>query len=322
MTTVAESRERAYAEAEELGFIWSEPFHGVTKPWRGVHEACGRSVTPRWNNVRKGQGVCRFCKAEEALTTRSTKPRKHVSAAESRERAYAEAEELGFAWSEPFPGTQVPWEGVHEACDRSVAPRWNNVRNLGHDVCRPCSIARVMSERVAKFTELASTEVDEHDFTPSEPYPGQHKPWRGVHNVCGKEVSPQWGNVIHKGKSVCVYCASGGYDDTEPGRVYLVRSRELSAIKVGITNVGSRDRLADHRRNGWQTIRSFDFTDGEVPPVVERLILEWWRDELNVKSCVHPDDMPQTGHTETAPDHVLAETVRMLDELVGMAVAA
>ncbi|MBV1850493.1 hypothetical protein [Catellatospora tritici] len=117
-------------------------------------------------------------------------------------------------------------------------------------------------------------------------------------------VRPTYHNVSH-GQGGCWYCSPRS-DPNEPGIVYLVYSTLHDAIKVGIMAARS-GRLDQHRRNGWMPWRDDDAVTGiwNLPTVllartVEREILSWWRDDMQIPPAVSWSDMPQAGATETA----------------------
>jgi hypothetical protein len=104
---------------------------------------------------------------------------------------------------------------------------------------------------------------------------------------------------IKQGGGGCIYCASGGYDPSQPGSVYLIEHAAFDALKIGIRNLSS-DRIADHERNNWTLIEEWHFDDGSIPGTVEAAVLDWWRTEIGAPVACQPEQMPQAGYTETA----------------------
>lgn len=52
---------RAIADFLAVGLEPLEPYMSVMTPWRSQCRNCGREVSPLLNNIRKGQGACRWC---------------------------------------------------------------------------------------------------------------------------------------------------------------------------------------------------------------------------------------------------------------------
>ena len=59
----------------------------------------------------------------------------------------------------------------------------------------------------------------------------------------------------------CPACATGGYDQTAPGYLYLLRKEHLDLQQFGITN-SPEDRLDRHRRSGWERLDVIGPADG------------------------------------------------------------
>ncbi len=89
-----------------------------------------------------------------------------------------------------------------------------------------------------------------------------------------------YSSVRSRGTS-CRFCAEHGFDYGAPGLVYVVTHPARGAHKVGIAAVDS-DRLAVHRRSGWQVYRTLRFDRGEEAFRVEQGVLRWLRDELGL----------------------------------------
>jgi hypothetical protein len=79
--------------------------------------------------------------------------------------------------------------------------------------------------------------------------------------------------------------------------VYLISHETLNVVKVGIGNVDA-DRLDRHRRNGWHVVAVVRVS-GELAPVIERNILDWWRTDLGLPPFLSASEMPRRGWTET-----------------------
>lgn len=295
---------RAEAEFRARGLEPLEPWPGSSaKPWRARHVVCGRVVTPRLGNVAAGQGPCRECGQEAA----------HVAQRLSEDAAVAFFRAAGLEPLEPYRGVDTPWRSRHLRCGRETSPSYSNIK-AGSRGCRACF-------RSDLADQLRMPEVDaraimaEKGLDPVEPYPGSGRPWASRH-VCGRVVTPTLGNVA-QGKGICRYCFSDfPYDG--PAVLYLIA--DLHAVKIGCASPNLR-RLGDHRRFGWVTAWTVDVATGDDAYNLEQAVLSWWRDELGIEPAYEPDQLPQTGYSETArwdemdPRRVLTKLRQLGDKL-------
>jgi len=116
---------------------------------------------------------------------------------------------------------------------------------------------------------------------------------------CGNEVAPWYRSV--KNGSGCKFCVPYGFDLKLPAIVYLLKSPDFQALKVGVTSIDSADRVKRHVANGWVKVETWDVATGEDAVRVEQSILGWWRNDLGAPEVCTAADMPQGGWTETAP---------------------
>lgn len=95
-------------------------YPGAHTPWPCRCQACGQSVSPYYNSVRKGGG-CRYCN-DTAISPAS---------------AVAAMRAVGLDPLEPYPGSNRDWACRCSKCGRSVKPRYSTVaRGMGG--CRWC----------------------------------------------------------------------------------------------------------------------------------------------------------------------------------------
>ena len=146
---------------------------------------------------------------------------------------------------------------------------------------------------------------------PLVPYPGSKVPWPAIHTTCGSEVTPIY-NSVQQGGRGCQVCSKRGFDYVAGGQVYLVAHRDLEAVKIGITGADVDGRVTDHERHGWHLVAWVPDKSGQEAYDLEQMILKWWRNDLQVPAVVSASDMPQGGHTETAPWEVLSKTLDVL----------
>jgi hypothetical protein len=82
--------------------------------------------------------------------------------------------------------------------------------------------------------------------------------------------------------------------------LYLITNDRLNSHKIGITNDAAKEkRLLKHAKEGWETYKTYFFTDGNDAFDVEQEILVWWRSELGLPIYLSNSEMPQGGFTET-----------------------
>lgn len=227
-----------------------EPYQGNKHPWRSIHIPCGREVSPRYNGLKKGQGPCKFCagvaveplEAERLFISKGLKPLEPypgdnkkpwrsihtdcgnevspnfniIQQGESNgchfcsdqfvdpEEAYQFFLSRDLQPLVPYPGTAKPWKSIHLICGSEIKPRYGHIKS-GRVGCLVCAgTVPISQERAFKFFRLNGLE-------PLEPFEGPHVPWRSIHKVCGKEVSPRWASV-QQGNGGCIYCSGGKVD--------------------------------------------------------------------------------------------------------------
>jgi hypothetical protein len=192
-----------------------EPYPGSGKPWRCRCAACGREVTPRYDDVRGGHGGCKWC-AWQANA---------ISLRMDYETAAVIMIENGLEPLEPYPGSGRPWRCRCLRCGSEVTPRHNNVKQ-GSGGCRYCG--RVASGISRRGSETEAIEVMRASgLEPLGPYQGVMKRWRSQCRTCGKEVSPLLNN-IKKGYGGCIWCANGAVDPDDAAEV--MRSAGLEPL--------------------------------------------------------------------------------------------
>lgn len=251
----------ATSEMRAAGLEPLGPYPGGRTAWLCSCLECGNEVTTTLTRVRNRGRQCRFCG-----TARS---------ADLRRRPAAEAERImraaGVEPLEPYRSALLPWRCRCFTCGREVTPRFNDVRK-GSGACAYCGSRAVDPSEAEGVMRRAG-------FEPLTPYPGALSRRRCRYTTCGNESTPAYASV-HNG-SRCRFCSEHGFSYGEPGVVYVVTHPIHGAHKVGIAAPDS-DRLAVHRRNGWQVYRTLLFDRGEDAFKVEQAVLRWLRDDLGL----------------------------------------
>jgi len=107
------------------GAIPLEPYPGLNKtPWRSRCASCEREISPTWNHVQKGRGVCAYCSKKKIDP-------------EEAEKVMIRA---GARPLVPYTSVETLWESECLRCGRRVNPKFHSV-SAGHDPCRWCAPA-------------------------------------------------------------------------------------------------------------------------------------------------------------------------------------
>ena len=280
---------KAIADFRAVGLEPLEPYVNVMTPWRSQCRNCGREVSPLLNNIRRGQGACRWCTgkavdAEAAVV---------LMRAASLEPLVA------------YPGRHAPWPCRCLRCGQTVSPRYGAVKRGGG--CRYCNDTAIKPDVAAAAMRNAQLE-------PLEGYPGSLDKWRCRCLKCNKIVSPCY-STIQRGSGGCRWCRNSGFKAADDAVVYLITHTGFGAAKIGITD-SSGNRLKTHSTRGWQVLCTVA-VPGERAMLIEAEILDWWRGELALPAYLGPQEMKQGGWTETvsAEEIDLAVTIHRIRHL-------
>ena len=161
-----------------------EPYQGNKHPWKCIHIPCGKTVSPRYNALQKGQGPCKYC-AHTAVD-----PEDAVSLFLSKDLKPLE----------PYSGdSKKPWRSIHTPCGNEVSPTYNIIQRNESIGCKHCSDQFVDPDEAFQFFLTK-------DLQPLVPYPGTAKPWKSIHTLCGEVIQPRYGH-IKAGRVGCPICA-------------------------------------------------------------------------------------------------------------------
>lgn len=188
-------------EAEQLflskGLKPLVPYPGGNKiPWKSIHLACGRTVSPKYNIIQSGESSgCKHCgegyvdpeEAFQLFLSRDLQP------------------------LVPYPGSARPWKSIHLICGSEINPRYTHIKagRIGCPVC--AGTVPITQEKAFAFFRSNGLE-------PKEKFQGPHHPWKSVHNKCGRVVTPQWASV-QQGGSGCAYCSGNKIDKRDIKRI-------------------------------------------------------------------------------------------------------
>jgi len=281
------SADRARVAMISAGAEPLEQYPGSHNPWRCRCLTCGAIVTPRHHGITGGQGPCILCGQK--------KGGRKLSAAV----AVTNMMGIGLEPLEPYLLSNSKWECRCLTCGTTVSVSYRDTVLGGQGGCKPCGYEKAASKRVFS-DEIARKVMTEAGLEPLEPYTLSSTPWKSIHLLCGKIVTPSF-NSVHNGQSGCKYCSSGGLDRNAPGVIYLMRNEKFYCLKIGVTSHSSKaDRIEVHKQSGFLPLKSWNTADGGLAEDIETQVLQHWRKACGAPVAMLPADMPRGGYSETA----------------------
>jgi len=285
-----------FAEANMIrwGYKPLEPYTKASAKWKCIHIACGGTVYPIYADLNRGRGGCASCasvKIDPKLALR-----KMIKA--------------GFQPVGEYINQRTPWKSKCITCGKISFPIYKTVSK--GSTCKFCKgIAVDPQEAVQLFLSK--------NLQPLEDYKGSQEPWKCKCLICGNEVTPRYAS-IYSGQGGCGYCAVSGIKYGDPSYLYIIYHYQMNAIKVGITNVQTKqNRLKDFKHFGWTIHRKYDFDTGFAAVKIESAVFRWLRKDLKLPIFLTKDQMPRTGgESETVSmDSITCHEIEMkVDELI------
>ena len=95
----------------------------------------------------------------------------------------------------------------------------------------------------------------------------------------------------------CPSCSKFGFDNNSDAWIYLLEHQAWGLLQIGITN-HLKNRLADHKRLGWEVIEISNSMEGIMARSWEKGILEFLRD-TGIKLGDSKIAGTYSGYTET-----------------------
>ena len=164
-----------------------DDFPGTKPKWRSKCMTCGDEVSPRFDDIRNGDGGCEPCGRNRMRATVS------FSDAEARQQAYDYAPR--FSPNVPYERAVKPWAGLCWDCGQPVSPSLNSLQQGGHH-CVYCAEQQHDSAIVIGKAMAVG-------LTPLEPYKSVHDPWK-CECTAGHLVKPRFNSIKNGGG--CVEC--------------------------------------------------------------------------------------------------------------------
>jgi hypothetical protein len=259
-------------------------YPGAREPWLCECLRCGEPVTPTYDNVRRGQGACRYCVGQGPVPP---------------ERAEREMIELGIEPLDPYPGdVHAPWRCRCMECDKEITPSRANA--LRQHPCRYCSKKKAGLKTRVCTAEEANQILEGAGLEATKGYPGKVLgPWSVRCKTCTWRGSVALNYLRQGHRPVCLCYPGGlsGFDGSRPALLYVLRHDGHGAGKIGITNEGA-PRLRQLRFTGWTVVEAISFAEGWRARIVEQAVLNRLRLE-GCTSFVPRSSMRYGGHTET-----------------------
>jgi hypothetical protein len=320
------------------GFKTLAPYPGSNSPWESQCLRCKKVTSPTYSNVIKGIG-CKYCgkravdpldakaamlkrgfktigefpgatKYWDVICIKCNKPdsiKMHsvnsVSGCSYCARVkldindvYKRMEFLEFKPLEKFKTAKTPWRMKCLKCKHIISPTWDKIN--GQKRGRGCGYCSRVMVDIKDVNRL----MKQLKLKPLVKYPGGKNSWKCKCLKCGSIVYPKYGD-LSQGQGGCSNCADYGLNYTDKGFIYLITNHSLGAHKIGIANsYKSRavdDRMYNHKKHGWETYKTKNFTKLRNAFLVEQKIIKWLRLEVGLAIYLSDNQMPQGGWTET-----------------------
>lgn len=225
----------------------------------------------------------------------------------------------------PFPGHTSAWRRRCLGCGRNVDKPLSSS-------CTYCGTAIGTGRHSRLPVEVAfarAYRTGQQPLTAWRDVGRTTTPWRMRCLLCGESGEKALSH-LHQGVGICAGCATFGFDSTSPAEVYLV----TLADQVGKFGIGGLDtdsnRVAQHRRAGWQVVARWEFDVGAQARHIEGQVAEHVRTTWGIPIALTGERMPQNGWTETFDLHacsaeavcqLIAAYVAELDDSVGVTTA-
>jgi hypothetical protein len=261
-----------------------EPYNKNNTKWKCKCLTCGKTVSPTYAVIQRGNGGCSTC----ANLKRGIKRRL------GSEKAIEIMMQCGYRPLEDYKNGFTRWKCECLKCGAVVHPTFQNSyrRDKSKFGCIYCAGMKVDTEKAKQIMLDAG-------LKPLEDYLGKDFPWKCRCFKCKNVVFPSYGN-IKRGQGGCSYCRETGLNYKDPAYFYIISNVNHDSLKVGISNSDSKpNRIKSHVKNGWHVHRVFNFKSGKEASDLETSVLRWLRKTKELPVHLSPKHMPQGGHSET-----------------------
>ena len=300
------SEETAVAKLSEYDLEPLEPYIKSDVKWKCRCVSCGDVVYPKLKNLQRGDGGCYKCGMKKA----------GVSNTLDSEQAIQLVRAAGFTPLEPYTNALTKWKMRHDLCNSIVYPKLNSLSNKlsktsGCAVCAGKQV-EVGFNDLQTTHPLISIEAIQWDPTSLTSGSNQKKMWR-----CSE--GHEWKARIAERTSGhgCPSCAQNGFDLNKDGWLYFLNHPDWEMFQIGITNVPD-DRLATHKRLGWNVLELRGPIDGHLAQKWETAILRMLKtkgaDLSNANIAGKFDGYSEAWSKSTFEVNSIKELMRLTDK--------
>ena len=300
------SEETAVAKLSEYDLEPLEPYIKSDVKWKCRCVSCGDVVYPKLKNLQRGDGGCYKCGMKKA----------GVSNTLDSEQAIQLVRAAGFTPLEPYTNALTKWKMRHDLCNSIVYPKLNSLSNKlsktsGCAVCAGKQV-EVGFNDLQTTHPLISIEAIQWDPTSLTSGSNQKKMWR-----CSE--GHEWKARIAERTSGhgCPSCAQNGFDPNKDGWLYFLNHPDWEMFQIGITNVPD-DRLATHKRLGWNVLELRGPIDGHLAQKWETAILRMLKtkgaDLSNANIAGKFDGYSEAWSKSTFEVNSIKELMRLTDK--------
>jgi DNA-directed RNA polymerase subunit M/transcription elongation factor TFIIS len=302
----------AWIAFEDANLLPLEEYIDTNQKWKSKCLLCGTVVSPRIADVKGGRGGCRTCGSKKANLKRFPS---------QAEKASLVAQKANLEPLEAYTNAVTKWKCKCLECGEIVTPTYHNLKQ-GNGGCLKCgwevtkgSLRLSENELIKRMAKKKLKLIGKVNHVTQKD---------GVTEVkckclkCNRtEIYPYKRITTGLG---CWYCEKKGFDFKEPAIFYIVQHLQMDSIKVGIAGYkSSKKRLVSHKRFGWETVKIYDFKTGIKAFKLEKLIIEWLREDLKYPVHLTKELVKQGGHTETVSTEFITvlEIQKKVETLLG-----
>lgn len=177
--------EKARSIYLEAGGKPTSKYPGTNAPWEGVCLTCDSTITPRLEDLKRGQGPCLKCGWRKSGAAQS------LSALEAERRMVENGAQPLEDWANR--GIDTPWLCECLKCGSTITPTIHSITN-GQGPCVFCGRQKT-AQKLSLRPEVAVDIVSSRGFIPLEPYPGAAVSWRLKCSVCNSTKSRRLANI-------------------------------------------------------------------------------------------------------------------------------
>ncbi len=210
-------------QATKVAFMLSngykplEPYVNALTKWKCKHLECGKTVSPRFNDIQQGKGGCKPCGNKKSAKAQVFPEKEAI-------RIMLEARLKPL---EPYVNNRTKWKCQCLVCGAITTTLFDTIRS-GLGGCINCGhVKRADSQR--KDEKIAVAVMLKLNLKPLVPYKNSTTRWKSECLKCGKTVYPTFGSVQYNNNIGCKYCAGNAVDPKDA--VEVMKSAKLIPLE-------------------------------------------------------------------------------------------